>query len=69
MTNTQYLFSLDIEKREDGEEDDDDDDHDDDHRLRVGRGGVHLGGRSITIKNTCCKSFKKITSGKTWWVQ
>ena len=44
-TNRQlYLFSLDIEKSEDGEKDDDDDDHHDDHRLGVGRGGVHLGG-------------------------
>ena len=42
-----YLFSLDIEKREDGEKDDYDNDHNDDHRLGVGRGGVHLGGRSF----------------------
>ena len=42
-----YLFSLDIEKREDGEKDDYDDDHNDDHRLGVGRGGVHLEGRSL----------------------
>ena len=67
MTNTQYLFSLDIEKCEDGEKDDDDDDHDDDHRLRVGRGGVHLEWRNC--RNCTKVNLKKSTSGNTWWVQ